>query len=714
MKLSFSVCVLWVVLVMAFAPAWAQLTPTPVKLVASLSAKPGPTPSHNKRLVVDITSFYKGPLVGSNNFWTSADFVLQFDTNAIWADSAFIQPGIGQGRWSRTNDARSYKDVTISRGVNRNTFVIRINRNDTGLYPGALLSTAPGTASRIVRFEVPFKKCNSLTAMKWRNTALSQTGNVSSGGTGSQMAQFGIIPNAIEWSVPTDVNGATPAIADTLKAVAKPNGVYYSFDSVPDVYKYKLEIFAGPLPTSRLLAVKYYSYTDFIPSNTITYLYAGTRDSSNAGCSYGRLTVYTKCDSAIYPSRTATIPLLGGCPPPCPAHPIDGLTPQILTSQDSSDLSFCLGSQVTLRLNTPQASFQPDDSASYSFDGGLTYTRDTAKTYIAALPSAGTGDSISITIRARDRFNCYSGTKTLKYRVRVLQNTATVPHITPLDPFYCFGTRIKLVNARKAGEDSIRFRWTKTGTNNFTDANGSILSDTTNANPVYYQTSSVDVGNLSFGVYYNCYNLNAVVRTQINPFPITDFSVKTPNLKHYVGDPHVQDLAEFTVDKFIPNGKGKCLYTWDFGDGSPVIITRFDTVQHIYLTPGQYTARLSAINDDGGCQSSTIKKLNITSFNEVFVPTAFAPDAVTNANNTAVKVYGIGISNSGFSFAVFSRWGELVYQSNDFTDANTQGWNGRKNNTGTELPLGSYTFALKGKYSDGSTFEKTGNVTLIR
>ena len=104
----------------------------------------------------------------------------------------------------------------------------------------------------------------------------------------------------------------------------------------------------------------------------------------------------------------------------------------------------------------------------------------------------------------------------------------------------------------------------------------------------------------------------------------------------------------------------------------------------------------------------------ITQYDDVFVPSTFAPFDNNNKENKSVKVFGKRIQPGGFSFNVFSKWGELVYQTDNFTTANSEGWNGKKNNSGKDLPVGTYTFAVKGKYSDGTVFEKTGNVTLIK
>jgi hypothetical protein len=67
-----------------------------------------------------------------------------------------------------------------------------------------------------------------------------------------------------------------------------------------------------------------------------------------------------------------------------------------------------------------------------------------------------------------------------------------------------------------------------------------------------------------------------------------------------------------------------------------------------------------------------------------------------------------------FDFKVFNRWGEIVYQTQDYYKANVEGWNGRFQNTGAEQTSGVYTYRVKGLFQDGTKFEKVGTVTLVR
>jgi hypothetical protein len=63
---------------------------------------------------------------------------------------------------------------------------------------------------------------------------------------------------------------------------------------------------------------------------------------------------------------------------------------------------------------------------------------------------------------------------------------------------------------------------------------------------------------------------------------------------------------------------------------------------------------------------------------------------------------------SSYRLQVYNRWGLLVYESSDLY----KGWDGYLRN-GDLAPQGVYVWKVKGKYNDGSVFDKMGDVTFI-
>ena len=89
----------------------------------------------------------------------------------------------------------------------------------------------------------------------------------------------------------------------------------------------------------------------------------------------------------------------------------------------------------------------------------------------------------------------------------------------------------------------------------------------------------------------------------------------------------------------------------------------------------------------------------------LYAPNAFSPDS--DGINDFFKVYGQGILD--FQIEIFSRWGQMVYKSDDLS----KGWNGTFN--GENLPTGSYVYKIKTiKNGNGEELVKTGTVALVR
>ena len=92
----------------------------------------------------------------------------------------------------------------------------------------------------------------------------------------------------------------------------------------------------------------------------------------------------------------------------------------------------------------------------------------------------------------------------------------------------------------------------------------------------------------------------------------------------------------------------------------------------------------------------------------IYMPNAFVPAA--NGKNTVFKVYGSDVSE--IDFRIYSRWGDVVYSTQNPLDATTIGWDG--NYLGTSLPQGVYGYKIWVKFADQRTFEKTGTISLMR
>ncbi|MBO0952100.1 T9SS type B sorting domain-containing protein [Fibrella forsythiae] len=115
-------------------------------------------------------------------------------------------------------------------------------------------------------------------------------------------------------------------------------------------------------------------------------------------------------------------------------------------------------------------------------------------------------------------------------------------------------------------------------------------------------------------------------------------------------------------------------------------------------------------------QIAAINKAGIESYSNpaevelglrVFVPNAFTPNG--DAQNQSFMAKGLMAFWDTFEMTVYSRWGDVVYNS---TDKNTTGWNGEVN--GSPATSGYYGYRIRVIDSTGRAFERTGQVLLIR
>jgi gliding motility-associated-like protein len=143
--------------------------------------------------------------------------------------------------------------------------------------------------------------------------------------------------------------------------------------------------------------------------------------------------------------------------------------------------------------------------------------------------------------------------------------------------------------------------------------------------------------------------------------------------------------------------------TWYFGDGSTAAMSPGQGLVHAYQEPGQYTLSLQMENE-GGCTDSTSLTLCIQPQDPVFVPDIFSPNE--DGKNDTLFVRGLFISR--MEFRVYSRWGEVVFESS----SPTLGWDGQIR--GSQAPSGSYYYTLMATIGGATKIERVGEVVLIR
>lgn len=112
------------------------------------------------------------------------------------------------------------------------------------------------------------------------------------------------------------------------------------------------------------------------------------------------------------------------------------------------------------------------------------------------------------------------------------------------------------------------------------------------------------------------------------------------------------------------------------------------------------------VSDTDGCfAEDEVKVLVFKTGPDIFIPTAFTPNA--DGKNDILKPILVGIRNMQY-FSIYNRWGQMIFTSSTVG----VGWDGTSN--GKEQATGTYVFTARGTDYLGKTVFKKGTVVLIR
>ena len=105
-----------------------------------------------------------------------------------------------------------------------------------------------------------------------------------------------------------------------------------------------------------------------------------------------------------------------------------------------------------------------------------------------------------------------------------------------------------------------------------------------------------------------------------------------------------------------------------------------------------------------GCIDTTSRRVEISNF-IIHIPNCFTPQG-DNLNERFISK-GIGIKE--YLLNIYSRWGELIYSTNDMQ----YGWDGTYQSTGVQCPQGVYVYDVQIVDDFGDIHRFVGDVTLV-
>ncbi len=180
---------------------------------------------------------------------------------------------------------------------------------------------------------------------------------------------------------------------------------------------------------------------------------------------------------------------------------------------------------------------------------------------------------------------------------------------------------------------------------------------------------------------------------EVYPKPIANFSSDVISV----------DMLDPVVN-FYNHSTGGANFYWQFGDGDSVSVTQ--PIPHAYSQPGNYFVSLIAENIFN-CLDTAWLKIEVSEYSTFYLPNAIHVFSLIQ-DNRIFKPIGIDIPEEGYILQVFSRWGEIVFESKH----PDLGWDG-KSGSGNLAKSGSYVYRIQYLNKDKKPVQVSGNVSLI-
>jgi len=176
-----------------------------------------------------------------------------------------------------------------------------------------------------------------------------------------------------------------------------------------------------------------------------------------------------------------------------------------------------------------------------------------------------------------------------------------------------------------------------------------------------------------------------------NETPVADFEPVPPETV----------LEQPTIDFTDNSSSSESLtYLWDFGDGGT---STEKNPSHAYGAVGTYLVLLQVVSPNN-CEDTISKNVIVHPDISVHAPKAFSPNG--DGLNDFFDVYGTGLKE--YLLQVYSRWGELMFESKNLEDK----WDGKFN--GELVPAGTYVYRINYKSMLDKDYTKRGTVTVMR
>lgn len=142
-------------------------------------------------------------------------------------------------------------------------------------------------------------------------------------------------------------------------------------------------------------------------------------------------------------------------------------------------------------------------------------------------------------------------------------------------------------------------------------------------------------------------------------------------------------------------------------DGTMVFTDTARNSSYTFEREGNYVVNLIVTNNHGcEAEKNIPKPVEVIKGGKVLIGNAFTPNG--DGYNDTYKPFTQGVLDRGYSFKIYNRWGQQVFQTNDVKAE----WDGKVN--GEPATIDTYVWLMEGFYVGDIEFSEKGNVTLLR
>lgn len=237
-------------------------------------------------------------------------------------------------------------------------------------------------------------------------------------------------------------------------------------------------------------------------------------------------------------------------------------------------------------------------------------------------------------------------------------------------------------------------------------ANGKITATAIGGTPPFQYSINGGTTFQSFNVFTNLAPTNYTVTIKdatgcINNTTISVSNTPIPILQVFAGrDTSVVIFQPLQLNALDINNTGFVSYTW-----SPTFgLNRPDIKAPTAILDKDFAYEVIATTADG-CIATDSIKIKVTYTSEIYVPSAFTPNG--DGKNDVLRPKLIGIKELKY-FAIYNRYGVLIYKSNN----ENQGWDGFIK--GAAQNTGTFVWMAEGVDYLGRTIFRKGTSMLIR